>query len=117
MLCGARSRLDVMHLRWERSQRRTEQPRLRLPILQCKTGTRVQTHRRRCADPGNTTPHLAFQRFDSTSGPSRIIRVVAADEGGVVIHATPRSKRIEYAQRIWDISALAGATSGLTSSV
>lgn len=107
VLCGARPKgnrpLDVMHLSGDESD--GDKRNLAYGCRQCngklaaawkRLGSPVRT---RQYNPGSVP---SFQQYAwAVAHHSR----GAHDEGGAVIHATPRSKRIEYAKRIADLKA------------
>ena len=101
VLCGARGRLDVMHL--DGNEANGEPDNLAYGCRSCnarlahafaRIGAGVPTQQ---YNPGSVP---TFQQYVSVvTHHSRHDR----DEGGKIIHATPRAKRIEYARRIADI--------------
>ena len=102
VLCGARGRLDVMHLDGDESHGEPEN--LAYGCRSCNTrlahafkriGAGVRT---RQYNPSSGVPTFGQYIWAVTHHTRR-----SHDEGGAIIHATPKSKRIEYAQRIADI--------------
>lgn len=105
VLCNARGRLDVMHL--DGNESNGEPQNLAHGCRSCngklaaafkRIGAGVPTNQYNPSKGGVPT----FQQYVwAVTQHSR----GAHDEGGVVIHATPKSKRIEYARRIADLKA------------
>jgi hypothetical protein len=103
-MCGARGgRLDVMHL--DGNEANGESQNLAHACRRCNSrlahafkriGAGVRT---RQYNPSSGVP--TFQQYVwAVTHHSRGDR----DEGGAIIHATPKSKRIEYARRIADLT-------------
>ena len=102
MLCGARGPLDVMHLDGDESHGEPEN--LAYGCRSCNTRLAYAFKRIGAGVP--------TQQYNPSSGIPTFQQYVWAvthharhghDEGGAVIHVTPKSKRIEYARRIADI--------------
>lgn len=101
VVCGKGGKLDVMHLSGDESD--GDRKNLAYGCRTCNStlsarwkalGSKVRT---RQYNPGKVTGVPTFQQYAwAVSNHSR----GAHDEGGAVIHATPRSKRIEYAKQI-----------------
>ena len=99
MLCGARGRLDVMHLDGNEANGETNNL-----AYGCRSCNAKLAHAFKRIGAGVPT-----RQYNPSVGVPTFQQYVWAvthhsrgghDEGGVVIHATPRSKRIEYARRI-----------------
>ena len=102
VLCGARGRLDVMHL--DGNESNGEPRNVAYGCRSCNSklghafkriGAGVRT---RQYNPSSGVPTFA-QYVWAVTQHSR----GAHDEGEAIIHSTPRSKRIEYALRIADL--------------
>jgi hypothetical protein len=99
VICGARGKLDVMHL--DGNESNGEPQNLGFGCRSCngklahafkRIGAGVRT---RQYNPGSGIP--TFQQYVwAVTHHSRGDH----DEGGAIIHATPRHKRIEYAKQI-----------------
>ena len=106
VVCGAKGKLDVMHLNGNESD--GEWRNLAYGCRSCngklaagfkRIGAGVPT---RQFNPAGAAVPTFGQYAWAVSHHSR----GAHDEGGAVIHATPRHKRIEYARRIAELKAI-----------
>lgn len=103
VICGSKKNLDVMHLSGDESD--GESKNLAYGCRKCNAklaaafkaaGSKIRT---RQYNPGSVPTFSQYAWAVSNH------RRGAHDEGGAIIHATPRHKRIEYARRIADIKA------------
>ena len=105
VFCGAKKDLGVMHLSGDESH--GEKQNLAWGCRSCngklsaawkRAGSKVRTKQFNPASGVPSFQQYAWAVSNHTRG--------AHDEGGAVIHATPKAKRIEYAGRIAGIKAL-----------
>jgi hypothetical protein len=105
VLWGARGRLDVMHLDGDESDGDPENL-----AYGCRSCNAKLAHAFKQIGAGVPTrqynPSVGVPTFQQYVWAVTHHSRGGRDEGGVVIHATPRSKRLEYAQRIADIKRL-----------
>lgn len=103
VVCNGTGKLDVMHLSGDESD--GAKKNLAYGCRKCNSnlaaafkriGSKVRT---RQYNPASTTVPSFQQYAWAVSNHSR----GAHDEGGAIIHATPRHKRIEYAKRIAEV--------------
>jgi hypothetical protein len=107
VLCGSRSDLGVMHL--DGNEAHGEAANL---AWGCRSCNQLLSHGFKRAGAGKRTaqynPSSGVPSFEQYAWAVSNHSRGAHDEGGVVIHATPKHKRIEYASRIAGIKAERG---------
>ena len=110
VLCGARGRLDVMHLDGDESHGEPEN--LAYGCRSCNTrlahafkriGAGVRTRQ--------YNPSKGVPTFEQYCWAVQHHTREAHDEGGAIIHATPKHRRIDYALRIAGMKAQRGTAS------
>ncbi len=104
VICGSTRNLDVMHLSGDEADGASKN--LAYGCRRCnsklaaafkKAGSKIRTRQYNPASGVPTFEQYAWAVAHHSRG--------AYDEGGAVIHATPRAKRISYAKRIAEIKS------------
>ena len=107
VLCGSKRDLGVMHL--DGDEAHGERKNL---AWGCRSCNQILSHAFKRAGAGKRTrqfnPSQGVPSFEQYCWAVSHHSREAHDEGGAVIHATPRHKRIEYAARIAGLKAERG---------